>query len=417
MSQVEPMAGARTADEVAATLFLDPASHADPYPLYDQLRTVAPRYLSPLGPYVFTRHADCDRVLRGNDFGTGGEERIAALRADWREHPAYVLLYDALGAKNPPDHTRLRALVSRAFTPRTVADLRPTITRIVTELLDGMAERGSGGAPVDFMADFGFRLPVSVIGSLLGIPAADYEWLRVMTRNSTCVFDLCPTEEDIALADTSVTEVLGYVDDLIAARRRNPASDLLSDLIAVRDEHGDRLSEDELRNLIPVLFVAGFDTTTNLLGNTLVGLWRHPEQADALRTDPALAEAATEEFLRYDSPVQIATRVAHTDVDLGDLRVEAGMLVTLLTGAGNRDPERFTDPHRLDLRRGGVGHLTLGAGIHYCLGAALARAEIGTAVPALLRRFPRLAPAGEQERRPGLSQRGYDRIPVHTDAG
>jgi cytochrome P450 len=312
-------------------------------------------------------------------------------------------LFTSVLALNPPDHTRLRRLVSSTFTARRVQALRPAIEAMVDELLAEFA------GDVDFIGAFAFPLPANVIGELLGVPAADRAQFQTLIRDWSQVLDVI-TPEVLARADPAATTVRDYLAGLADERRRRPGADLISALVAA-EEQGDRLTEDELLTMAGLLFAAGFETTTNLLANGLVALLRHPEQAHALRSDPG---AAVEELLRYDSPVQLVSRVAYEPVELGGVTVDAGERVVAYLGAGNHDPARFSDADRLDLGRADNAPLSFGGGIHYCLGAPLARLEAQVAFPALLRRFPGLALAGAPERRDSLTIRGFTRLPLHT---
>jgi len=395
-------------DGVEVTALLDelttPAGREDPYPRYERLRAISPVVRAGDGALVVTRHADCTTVVRDPRLGQLPPDALAkAGYPDWAEHPALRLLFTSLLMLNPPDHTRLRRLVSGTFTARRVEALRPAITRMVNDLLDGM----SGAA--DFVTAFAFPLPVNVIGELLGVPLADRARFQTLVRDWTQVLEsLNPGA--LRRADAAATTIRDYLAHLAADRRREPGTDLLSALVAQQASH--QLSEDELLTTAALLFAAGFETTTNLLANSLLALLRNPGQLRLLREQPDLARPAVEELLRFDSPVQIVSRITTAPVELGGLTVPAGEHVVAYLGAGNRDPGRFTDPHRLDLGREDNAPLSFGGGSHYCLGAPLARLEAQLALPALLRRFPRLSLSGEPQRRDSLSIRGFTRLPV-----
>jgi cytochrome P450 len=282
--------------------------------------------------------------------------------------------------------------------------LRPAIERMVEDLLDGL------DGTVDFVERFAFPLPVNVIGELLGVPAGDRAQFQSLVRDWTQVLEIL-TPEVLTTADPAAAAIRDYLAGLVAERRRTPSADLLSALVAV-EEAGDQLTEEELLTTAALLFAAGFETTTNLLSNGLVALLANPAQLAALRDWPDLAQPAVEELLRFDSPVQLISRVVVDPVELGGIPVEEGERVVAYLGAGNRDPERFTDPDRLQLARVGDPPLSFGGGIHYCLGAPLARLEAQIALPALLRRFPRLTLAGDPERRDSLTIKGFLRLPV-----
>src|SRR5919107_4527449 len=353
------------------------AGREDPYPRYDRLRRISPVVRADDGALVVTRYPDCVAVVRDGRLGHLPPEMLAFIGlADWAEHPALRVLFTSVLTLNPPDHTRLRRLVSSTFTARRVQALRPGIERMVGDLLDEM------DGDTDFIRTFAFPLPVNVIGELLGVPAADRAQFQTLVRDWTRVLDLI-TPDVLATADPAAATVRDYLAALTAERRKAPQDDLISALVAV-EEQGDRLTEDELLTMAALLFAAGFETTTNLLANGLVALLRNPGQEIG---DPAVA---VEELLRYDGPVQLVSRVTYEDVDLGGAHVDAGERIVAYLGAGNRDPERFADPERLDLGRRDNAPLSFGGGIHYCLGAPLARLEAQIAFPALRERFPGL---------------------------
>jgi cytochrome P450 len=277
-------------------------------------------------------------------------------------------------------------------------------------MVDDLLEQMSG--ETNFIQAFAFPLPVNVIGELLGVPAADRAQFQTLVRDWAQVLEVV-TPDVLPSADRAATTMYDYLAGLAAERRRRPAEDLISALVQA-EEAGDVLGEDELLTTAALLFAAGFETTTNLLANGLVALLRHPDQLRLLRDEPSLAQAAVEELLRYDGPVQLVGRVTFAPVELGGIEIPAGSHVVAYIGAGNRDPERFADPDRLDVRRADNAPLSFGGGIHYCLGAPLARLEAQVALPALVRRFPRLDLAGAPVRRDSLSIRGYTSLPVST---
>ena len=376
----------------------------DPYPRYRRLRSISPLVRAEDGALVVTRYADCATVVRDGRLGHMPRHMLAFVGlGDWAEHPSLRQLFTSILTLNPPDHTRLRRLVSGTFTARRVQALEPAVTAMVESLLDEFA------GETDFIDAFAFPLPVNVIGELLGVPAADRAQFQGLVRDWTRVLDII-TPEVLAAADPAAATVREYLAGLAAERRRAPGADLISALVAA-EEQGDRLTEDELLTMAALLFAAGFETTSNLLANSLVALLRNPAQIGHLAGDPA---RAVEELLRYDSPAQLLSRVVYEPVEIGGTTVEPGERVVAYLGAGNRDPERFDDPETLDLTRADAAPLSFGGGIHYCLGAPLARLEARVALPALWRRFPGLGLAGESERRDSLAIRGYARLPVHT---
>jgi cytochrome P450 len=379
----------------------------DPYPRYRRLREISPVVRAADGALVVTRHADCVAVTRHPQLGHLPSHMLEFVRADWADHPALQQLFTSILAINPPDHTRLRRLVSSSFTARRVQALQPRIAEMVQELLARM------DGEVDFIEAFAFPLPVNVIGELLGIPEPDRAQFQGLVRDWTQVLEVI-TPELLATADPAAAAIRAYLADLAAERRRTPGDDLISALVAA-EEDGSKLTEDELLTMAALLFAAGFETTTNLLGNSMVALLRHPGQLELLRQGSGsggFAAAAVEELLRFDTPVQLLSRVAWDDVEVAGVPVAGGERIVAYLGAGNRDPERFPDPDRLDLTRPDNAPLSFGGGIHYCLGAPLARLEAQIAIPALLARFPRLALAGEPGRRDSLAIRGYTTLPV-----
>ncbi|MEU4220915.1 cytochrome P450 [Actinoplanes sp. NPDC026623] len=395
-------------DSLEATKLLDELTRLpgreDPYPIYRRLREISPVIRAEDGALVVTRHADCAAVTRHPKLGHLPSHMLEFVRPDWADHPALRQLFTSVLASNPPDHTRLRRLVSSSFTARRVEALRPRIAQLV----EGLLERMSG--EVDFVQAMGFPLPVHVIGELLGIPEPDRAQFQTLVRDWTQVLEVI-TPEVLETADPAAATIREYLAGLAAERRRDPGDDLISALVAA-EEDGERLTEDELLTMAALLFAAGFETTTNLLGNGVVALLRNPDQLESLRRQPGLAAGAVEELLRFDTPVQLLSRLAWDDVEIAGVPMAGGERIVAYLGAGNRDPERFADPDRLDLARPDNAPLSFGGGIHFCLGAPLARLEAQIAIPALLARFPRLALSGEPGRRDSLAIRGYTSLPI-----
>jgi len=392
--------------DVGSTLaaLATPAGQHNPYPHYARLHTLAPAAVGPDGALVVAGYHHCAAVLKDHRLQKFPARLLTVSGyPEWQEHPALKLMFGSMLMLNPPEHTRIRRAVSAAFTPGRVAALRPAITRITEELFDGL------DGTVDFVERFAFPLPVTVIGELLGIPAADRPMFQDLSRDWSSVLEML-SPLAVGRADRAAAEIRGYLADLAEVRRARPTDDLMSAMVTA----GDPLPEDDLLTTVALLLAAGFETTTGLLANSLVALLAHPAEADLLRVGPAeLVPAAVEELLRYDSPVQMLIgRTAQEDVTVGDLAVPAGTRVLTLLGAANRDPAVFSDPDRLDLRRNELPSLSFGGGIHYCLGAGLARLEAQVALPRLLKRFPDLRLAGEPTARKGLALHGYARLPV-----
>ena len=405
-----PAGGELAAEEPVFFNPLDPEAHADPYPQYARLREHAPMLRGPLGYWVLSRYADIAAVLRDPRFGVGIDEASLMLAmtqdgpgvATMRELSRWMLFRD------PPDHTRLRRLVSKAFTPRALEAVRPRVVEIVNHLLDNFAGRDE----VDLIADLALPLPVTVISELLGLPIEDQAQAREWAEAIAQALDPIVTEDQALRADRAVTELAAYIGGVVAERRRHPGSDLLSRLIGAEDE-GGHLSEAELISTVALLFGAGHETTRNLIGNGMLALLRHPGELQRLRDDPSLIRSAIEELLRYDSPVQISGRGARADAVIGGERIAAGEPMMLLVGAANRDPAQFPDPDRLDVGRPDVKMLSFGGGIHFCLGAMLARTEAQIAIGSLLARVPGLELATDDlEWRPHITLRGLSSLPV-----
>jgi cytochrome P450 len=383
-----------------------PDGRDDPYPRYEALRRTAPVALAEDGAIVLTRYADCHAVLHDPGFGRPDVDAFLAAigLANWRDLPAVYTLNTSMLSLNPPDHTRLRRLVSRSFTARRVEQLRASVEALVDRLVD----RLEGGG--DFVDAFAFPLPVAVIGELLGVPEADRAQFQPLVRDWTMILDVFDLDV-LTRANEAAVQIRGYLGELAAERRRSPKDDLLSSLVSAAGEE-EGLSDDEVVTMAALLFSAGFETTTHLLGNGLVALLAHPDQAEALRRDPALVSSAVEELIRFDSSVQITNRIAMTDTEVAGVPMPAGSRLVCYLGAANRDPGRFGDPDRLDLARREGAPLSFGGGIHYCLGAPLARLEAQVAFPALLGRFPDLALVDGAVRRDSLTLRGYLSLPV-----
>ena len=392
----------------ALALLMSPEGRLDPYPTYERLRAHGP--VAQAGPvfYVVTGYAEADAILRDARFGVMDDALRDQFMPGWRESPAVLSISRSMLRTNPPDHSRMRRLAAGAFTPRRIAAMRDVVRAQADELVDAML---AADEPVDFMAAFAYPLPVGVICALLGVPAADRPLFRRWATDLTGVLEPEITADELAVADRGATELRDYFTELVAARRRAPADDLTTALVQAHDG-GDRLSGDELLANLIVLLVAGFETTTNLLGNGLVALLDHPRAAAALRERPDLAPAYVDELLRYDSPVQLTSRMSTAPSRYGDVDLPPESWVIVLLGAANRDPRRYPDPARFDPWRAQIAPLSFGAGPHYCLGAALARLEAQVAFPLLLRRLPGLAVAGRPERRVRLTLRGHATLPV-----
>jgi len=386
-----------------------PEFHADPYPFYHRLRAVAPVYQTPMGFWVLTRYDDVVTVLRDPRFGRDGfEQMLAAVYADERAESSR--LPRSMLFRDPPDHTRLRALVSKAFTPRVIERMREHIQDIVNRLL-GRVRDAKG---MDVITDLAYPLPVTVICEMLGVPTGDAGVIRQWSSDVARSLDAIgmPSDIEVVARGRAARRELGdYFRRLLPERRRRPQDDLLSLLIAA-EEAGDTLSEGELLATCVLLFIAGHETTVNLIGNGLLALLRHPDQLGRLRDDPALIQSAVEELLRYDSPVQRTARITTTDVEVDGRTLAKGSMVVAAIGAANRDPAHFPDPDRLDITRRDNRHIAFGFGIHFCLGAPLARLEGQIALGTLLRERPGLAVDATPTWRESSTLRGLRALPV-----
>ncbi len=398
----------------------DPAFRADPYPFYDALRTHDPVHVSPFGFTVLTRYDDVARTLRGAEFARDIEANITERENDPRQprrERQRQRLEDGTAAKSilnldPPDHTRLRRLVSQAFTPSAIERLRPRVQQLVDDVLDVAAERGS----MELVEELAFPVPFQVISDLLDIPTDNSDDVRAWSQVLTASLEPTADEAGLDAAEAAAIAMGGYLTEIIDHRRRHLGDDLLSALIQV-EESGDRLSPAELRTFVILLYVAGHETTVNLVGNGALALLRHPDQLRRWAADPSLDANAIDELLRYDGPVQQTARVPTVDVTYegldGEITVPKGTMVMTVLGAASHDPSVFERPGELRLDRANANrHLGFAAGVHYCLGASLAKLEAGTALTSLIRRFPNVELAGEPGWRDRLTIRGVDHLPL-----
>ncbi|SES36053.1 Cytochrome P450 [Streptomyces sp. yr375] len=394
--------------DFAAALQSD-AFRRDPYPTYARMRAECPVYPAPQGVWYVTRHADVEQALGDLRLSNDRERMTGALVArDGRMRDLSRLtarLGRVMSNTDPPDHARLRGLVNKAFTARRVEQLRERIQQVVDRLVDDAL---TAGPPTDVLTAVAAPLPHTVVCELFGIPEADRdrvkEWFRGLGR----------IHEDIERAEKVVDEFEAYLTALAARRRAEPGDDLISALVTAQ-ARGDRLTDHELLSTCFLLITAGDETTTNLIGNGVLALLRHPDQLARLRAEPALIRTAVDEIVRYDSPSQAIVRVAAEDVPLGGRTVPAGDLVYLFLSAAGRDPDRHEEPDRLDLTRPAHRHLGFGHGPHFCLGAPLARLETELAIGTLVRRLPELRLAvepAELEWRPNPLQRRLTALPV-----
>ncbi|MFE3409871.1 cytochrome P450 [Streptomyces mirabilis] len=391
----------------------NPEFVANPYPAYAELRERGRvHYYEPTDQWLVPHHADVSALLRERRLGRTYQHRYThedfGRTAPPPEHePFHVLNDHGMLDLEPPDHTRIRRLVSKAFTPRTVEQLRPYVDRLANELVAGLVAAGGG----DLLTDVAEPLPVAVIAEMLGIPESDRAPLRPWSADICGMYELNPSEETAEKAVRASVEFTEYLRELIAARRKEPGDDLISGLIAAHDE-GDRLTEQEMISTCVLLLNAGHEATVNATVNGWWALFRNPDQLAALRGDRSLIPTAVEELMRYDTPLQLFERWVLEDIEIEGTTVPRGAEIALLFGSANHDPKVFASPESLDLSRSDNPHISFSAGIHYCIGAPLARLELAASLGALLEKAPTLALAAEPERKPNFVIRGIEGLSV-----
>ena len=380
----------------------NPASRrmqADPYRFYERMRRKDPVHRTRIiDGWLLTRYRDVDSVLRDH------------ARFSNRTPRSFDERLESLIDIDPPDHTRLRALVAKAFTPTAVASLRPRIERLVRGLLDDL----EGQKHFDLVGRFAYPLPVTVVAEMLGVPPEDLDRFEQWSNGIALSVEPVLTAKQSDLVQRSNVALQDYFEEIIVLRRREPQNDMISALIAAEEE-GEKLTHRELVNTLTLLLVAGNETTRNLIGNGMIALLRHPDQMRRLREQPELLDSAVAEFLRYDPPVQLDGRLCTEATEIGGRRVEPGHIVINAIGAANRDPEVFPDPDRLDIGRQQTTHLSFGRGIHYCLGAPLAVLEAKIAFAALLRRYPAMRLAAAPKARKQAVLRGPEAVWVEVE--
>ncbi|MBS0221790.1 MAG: cytochrome P450 [Proteobacteria bacterium] len=403
------MTGAATAPSQADRFFLEamsPAFREDPYPYYERFRGPSPLLRVADTIWFALGHTNVTALLRHPRLSTN-ESHAATEAKRTGEDPNRTR---SLLFMDPPEHTHLRGLVARAFTPRRIEGLQTATQAIAAELVESMAQQSG---TVDLIKAFAYPLPVRVICALLGVPPEDEATFTAWSRGIARSVDptILRTPEIEASIGEAREGLQAYLGDLLAARRRKPGNDLLSALAAVEAD-GDRISPRQIVALAQLLLVAGHETTVNLIGNGTLALLHAPEQLALLRRSPELVGPAVDEMLRFDGPVQITQRVVIEDMEVVGCPVKAGDEIMLVLGAANRDPSVFSDPHRLDVTRDARKHVAFGGGIHHCLGAALARMEGEIAFRTLLDRFDMIELAGPPTRRPTFTLRGLESLPV-----
>jgi cytochrome P450 len=387
----------------------DPAVVADPYPAFAVARAQAPvQWHEGLGLWLAFTHAESNAVLRDRRLGRLWSDKTPAERFE-----SFNLIHrNAILEMEPPDHTRLRRLISTAFARGHVERLRPWVQELADSLVDGLVERSAGTEPVDLLAGMAEELPVAVIAELLGVPDVDRPLLRPWSNAIVKMYEYGRTTQVEDDAERAAAEFVAYLRSLAADRRMAPGEDLLSHLVTMRDADGDRLTEDELVTTCILLLNAGHEATVNVSGNGLLALLEHPDQLQRLREDPGLLPTAIEELMRFDSPLQLFERTATEDVEIGGVTVARGQKIAAQLGSGNRDPGVFAGADILDVGRTDNPHITFGAGVHFCIGAPLARVELQASFGALLRRTSRLELASPARRRPEFVIRGLRELPL-----
>ncbi|AVH55790.1 MULTISPECIES: cytochrome P450 [Streptomyces] len=403
---------AAPAAEAALLDMITSEGKEDPFPAYDRLRDAAPVFPSELGACFVSTYPECREVLLGDAFGMADSLWFDANQPGWREHPLLRHVYSTMIGNNPPDHSRLRRLVSYAFTARRIESLRSYITELADGILESLAGQAASGEPVDIQSALALPIPIAVMAQLLGVPEQDLPPFRDWVRKCGVMFEVVVSEEELAEGDAAFLAIREYFSELIEERRRDPRDDMTSALVAVRDTDGDRLTEDELVDTLVLLFAAGFETTAGMIGNAVVALDRNPAQLARLREEPGLLGPAVDELTRFDGSIQMSRRVALRDTVVGGVPLSKGTPVVALLGAANRDPEHFPDPGRLVLDRADERPLSFGLGAHYCLGAALARIELEVVLGRLYAWYPGVRLAGSPTRVPGLALRRFSSVPV-----
>ncbi|MCG8454869.1 MAG: cytochrome P450 [Holophagales bacterium] len=364
----------------------DPAFYQDPYPIYRQIQRHCPVvYWQDFDRWCFFGHGDVSRILRDRRFGRS----MAQVEGAEAHEPVLEVDRHSLLEMEPPSHTRLRRLVQDAFLARRIEGLRPRIEALAHQLIDRMEERAGDDRRIDLLPAFATPIPVIVIAELLGVPTERSEDLLTWSHAMVAVYELGPSDAQIEAARRAQDEFVAFLRDYVGHRRRRRRDDLLSQLIEAEAD-GDRLSEEELISTCILLLNAGHEATVNVIGNGTLALLRNPDQLGRWRADRGLSRLAVEELLRFDTPLHLFNRWVLEDLAVGDPELGQGMEVSLLLGAANRDQEVFSEPHHLDLSRPRNPHVSFGAGLHYCLGAPLARLELQVAMPILLERLPDL---------------------------
>ena len=388
-----------------------PGFHENPFPWYRALREFEPVHRCPDGSYTLTRYADCAAVYR--DLRCSSDKR-RMFKPNFGDGPLYAHHTTSLVFNDPPYHTRVRQLLADALRPAAIKAMREPLEAMVQRLLDDVIEKS--GDTIDLIEQFATVIPVEVIGNFLTVPRDERGPLRNWSLKILGALEVDLSAEQRAAGERAVEEFCEYLLDLVSRRRKagqGDATDILS--ILIRSHDNGELTESELLHNCIFLLNAGHETTSNLIGNGVAELLRYPDQLDLLLESPELIKSAIEEILRYQSPNQLGNREATEDIEIGGVRVPAGSTITLCIGAANRDPERFLEPERFDIRRQPNPHLAFATGIHTCIGMTLARLEGQIAISGLLKRYPDLELGGRAPRQKRCRFRGFSKLPIRLN--
>ncbi len=394
--------------------FTDPAFVADPYQGLKSLREIGkPVWHEQMQVFLAARHSDANDVFRNKSLG-----RIFKDKSPEFEWDTFNWLHsDSILDSEPPKHTRLRSLVAKAFNRNKIEGMRPAVERITSQLLDDIDAKVKSGENFDLIADYAEPLPVKIIADLLGFPESEEHLLRPWSQAIVKMYEVNPSEQYQIEAKQAAGEFAEYVRNLAEHRKTNPGQDLITDLAMV-EENGEKLNSHELVATCVLLLNAGHEASVNAFGNGMVAVLQRPDQADLLRNNPrAVTETALEEFMRFDAPLHLFERTATVDTEVGGVEIAKGQKIAALIGAANRDGEVFTNPDEMDLTRDPNPHIGFGAGIHFCLGAPLARLEMGVSLPALWEKYPDMELASEPIRRPTFVLRGYESVAISACVG
>lgn len=413
MSEVRRM---NTAGKIIGAL-MGAEGKANPYPIYQRARELGP--VAQIAPewFLVSTYAEVREAMRSPAYLKDRYSRVdESQRAVRRAHRSIQLFDESVLLKDPPEHTRVRKLLSAAFTPKRIAEMEGKVLRVTDDLLDGLAERARAGSGIDFMEDFAVRLPLTVMCDLMGVPRKDWHRFRPLAQDLNASLEMIVDDVQLAAADAAAAELDEYFTALIELRRADPQDDLISVLLGATDGEDRQLDPRELLANLELLLVAGFETTTNLLGNAVAALFDHPEVREGLLVGKYTHSQFIEEVLRFDAPVQHMIRSAgEPGMELAGVPIPVGAELVMLMGSANRDPLRFPDPDVFDPARADNQPLSFGGGAHYCIAAMLARLEGVTAMARLLDRFPRIALSGTPVRSDRLELRGFRELPVVID--